>query len=143
MINVDNKKVSPFAISLAVVIVVFLLRDPALYLVFPDRALYLESGWKSYNSNRSRRISFLLWFGADPNKIDNERGYGPLHTAAHWGNTNVLRQLLTSGANPNLNVLKTELTAMNLACKYASQESIDVLLKFGATTKCVKVLNET
>ena len=139
----DNKKIRPFIISLAVVIVVFLLRDPVLYLVSPDRALYLESGWKSYSSNRSKRIEFLLWYGADPNKIDDERGYGPLHTAAHWGNTDVLRQLLTSGANPNLNVLKTELTAINLACKYASQESIDVLVEFGATIKCVKVLNDT
>lgn len=79
-----------------------ILRDPVKYIFWPSDALYKEAGWLSFREDRSSRIDLLFRFGADPNKLNKERGYAPIHTAAHWGNILVLRQLAANGAKLNL-----------------------------------------
>jgi len=108
-------------------VAIFFLLDPIGYLISPNRHLYLESGWKSYSEDRSARIRFLLWYGANPNAYV-ERGYSSLHTAAHWESLKSVRQLLDAGADVNLPTDSggTAVLPLDIACTF-SQDNFDVI----------------
>jgi ankyrin repeat protein len=121
-------------LRLALIIAVpLLLRDPISYLIWPDDSLNREAGWLSYREDRSSRISVLLWLGADPNKLNESRGYAPIHSAAHWGNAKAVRQLIANGANPNLKSRSGD-TPLDLACAFGHQEAVPILVAMGGKT---------
>jgi ankyrin repeat protein len=117
-------------------VVGLLLRDPVVYLLWPNDSLDKEAGWLSFSADRSSRISWLLKLGADPNKLNQSRGYAPIHSAAHWGNIAVLRQLVAGGANVNLATAAGD-TPLDLACPY-SREAVPVLIELGAKSSSGK-----
>jgi ankyrin repeat protein len=74
-------------------------------------------------------LSFLLRKGAPVNAV---AGCGAaLHCAIEAGNTQALRQLLTSGANPNLTTADGE-TALHAAAIHGNRDTIMLLLSHGA-----------
>ena len=107
-----------------------MLRDPVKYVLWPSDALYKEAGWLSLSEDRSSRIDLLFSFGADPNKLSKERGYAPIHNAAHWGNVLVVRQLAANGANLNLVSAEGD-TPLEVACVHA-EVAVPVLIELGA-----------
>ncbi|CAH1114326.1 unnamed protein product [Psylliodes chrysocephalus] len=58
-------------------------------------------------------------------------GYTPLHTAAKFGRTEILRLLLDSGALPNVKTFKTLYTPLHLACIEERIQIVRELLKCG------------
>jgi ankyrin repeat protein len=113
-----------------------LLRDPVAYLLWPHDSLDKEAGWLSASADRSSRISWLLKLGADPNKLNQSRGYAPIHSAAHWGNTAVLRQSVAGGANVNLATAAGE-SPLDLACVIGG-DAVPVLIELGAKSSSDK-----
>lgn len=61
----------------------------------------------------------------------NVNGYTPLHVAAKYGRTDILRLLLDSGGFPNVKTYKTLLTPLHLACMHKRVQIIRELLKCG------------
>ena len=112
---------------------VFVLAPLTHYLTSPDKALFTESGWRSYSDDRSTRIDFLLWYGADPNAFV-DRSYTSFHTAVHWGSVSALRQLLDAGADVNKPTADGSRLPLDIACVFSSgkTEVIDLLVERGA-----------
>ena len=130
-----NRRWRRIVVALAVALVApFFLTEPFAYLVSPSDSLYVEAGWKSYREDRSRRIKFLLWYGADPNKIvDERRNYAAIHTAVHWGAVSSLRQLIDAGADVNLESgHERKRMPLDIGCWYGGAEVIEVLLQSSA-----------
>lgn len=61
----------------------------------------------------------------------NVMGFTPLHTAAKYGRTDVLRLLLDSGALPNIKTYKSLHTPLHLACMNQRVQIVRELLKCG------------
>uniref|UniRef100_A0A6P7GU20 Ankyrin repeat domain-containing protein 27-like n=1 Tax=Diabrotica virgifera virgifera TaxID=50390 RepID=A0A6P7GU20_DIAVI len=61
----------------------------------------------------------------------NASGQTPLHTAAKFGRTEILRLLLDNGALPNVKTFETLYTPLHLACIYERVQTIRELLKCG------------
>lgn len=61
----------------------------------------------------------------------NTNGYTPLHYAAKFGRTEILRLLLDCGASPNFKTYKTLYTSLHLACFYQRVQTVRELLKCG------------
>lgn len=61
----------------------------------------------------------------------NVNGYTPLHVAAKYGRTDILRLLLDSGALPNVKTYKTLYTPLHLACIFKRTQTIRELFKSG------------
>lgn len=113
---------------------VFFLIEPIGYLISPNHSLYTESGWKSSSADRRARISFLLWYGADPNAYV-ERGYTSLHTAIHWESVESTEQLLDAGADVNLPTESSgeAVLPLDIACAFSGDnfEVIQLVSKRG------------
>lgn len=62
----------------------------------------------------------------------NAEGHTPLHIAAKFGRTDILRLLLDSGALPNVQTYKTLYTPLHLACFYQRIQVVRELLKCGS-----------
>lgn len=112
---------------------VFVLGPLTHYLTSPDKALFTESGWRSYSDDRSTRIDFLLWYGADPNAFV-DRSYTSFHTAVHWGSVSALKQLLDAGADVNKPTADGSSLPLDIACVFSSGKSevVDLLVEHGA-----------
>ena len=126
MAKVGPGKGSPRGIRTVVVgvltgLAVFFLVEPIGYLTSPNRALFTESGWKSFSSDRSARISFLLWYGADPNAYV-QRGYTSLHSAIHWESLESTVQLLDAGADVNMPTesIGEAVLPLDIACTFSN-----------------------
>ncbi len=55
----------------------------------------------SINYQYNRITTFLLNEGVDPDIIDNENEFSPLHYAVGWNNIDIVELLLKKGADPN------------------------------------------
>ncbi|WP_444997517.1 hypothetical protein [Aliikangiella sp. IMCC44359] len=115
-------------------VAVTLLNEPITYLVSPNESLVTESGWKSYDSPRTARIEFLLWYGADINYASEEHRYHtPLIESIIWDNREVADLLIKNGAKLELGVMKQTFNGnlMDIACIYNSSNSIELLSSLG------------
>ena len=80
------------------------------------------------NLRRARR---LVRKGANVNHVDSA-GETPLHGAAAWGRTSMVRYLLSVGARHDIQALNTcNMTPLHWAAR-ANLETVKVLLKAGA-----------
>lgn len=122
-----SRKIWTIVVGVLTGLVGLFLMEPLGYLMSPNHSLYNESGWKSYSADRSARISFLLWYGADPNAYV-ERGYASIHTAIHWESVESTTQLLDAGGDVNLptDFGGQALLPLDIACA-SSEVSFDVI----------------
>lgn len=135
----DHNADKPFRRWMTIVVSVFLgvlLAPWVNYLVIPNKSLFDESGWLSYSEDRSSRISFLLWYGADPNRYVT-RGYTSLHTAIHWGSLDATKQLLEAGADANRPTADGSWLPLDIACEFGrdDDEIISLLVENGGSRK--------
>ncbi len=83
-------------------------------------------------------IQLLFKFNADPN-LQLPDGRTSLHLTAHNSGTidtyQSIETLLKNGAKVNIRGYHYKTTALYLACKYSSKESIEILLRYGADPK--------
>ncbi len=75
----------------------------------------------------------LLENGADPNLV-NKLGIGPIHYAASQGNIDMLNDLITAGANVNIQDSNKGLTPLHVAVENSPRytKCAEILLKAGA-----------
>jgi ankyrin repeat protein len=76
-------------------------------------------------------VLLLLDKGADPKAVDKD-GVGPLWLACARGDSEIVRELLRHGADPNEKHLKLTETALMWASKMNRPRSVEALLKAGA-----------
>jgi ankyrin repeat protein len=76
-------------------------------------------------------VQLLLHKGADPKAVDKD-GVGPLWLACARGDSEIVRELLRLGADPNEKHLKLTETALMWASKMNRPRSVEALLKAGA-----------
>ncbi len=76
-------------------------------------------------------VLLLLDKGADPKAVDKD-GVGPLWLACARGDSEIVRELLQRGADPNEKQLKLTETALMWASKMNRPRSVEALLKAGA-----------
>lgn len=76
-------------------------------------------------------VLLLLDKGADPKAVDKD-GVGPLWLACARGDSEIVRELLRRGADPNEKHLKLTETALMWASKMNRPRSVEALLKAGA-----------
>ena len=115
---------------------VWVVRPWYSYVVSPDRSLYDEAGWLSFSRERSSRIGFLLWYGADPNAYV-QRGETALHAAVSWGALVSVQQLLDAGADVNKPTADDSRLALDIACRDWEEDTrmIRLLVAHGARRK--------
>ena len=89
-----------------------------------DTAL-ISAGW---NGDDLGLVQYLVEHGADMN-VPNNNGDTPLMDAAYLGKINILRYLLTSGADLTLRNGR-EKTALDLARDRENKEAEDLLLQY-------------
>jgi len=71
--------------------------------------------------------------GADPNCVNSE-GSTPLHLAAAWGHSSVVKNILKHGGNAD-NLGPSGWTPLHAACFFGHFETVRLLLKSGADTE--------
>jgi ankyrin repeat protein len=76
-------------------------------------------------------VLLLLDKGADPKAVDKD-GVGPLWLACARGDSEIVKELLRHGADPNEKQLKLTETALMWASKMNRPRSVEALLKAGA-----------
>ncbi len=81
--------------------------------------------------NNLELIQQLIQLGADPNTIDNDHRGTPLHSAAHFGYTEVVEILFNAGAEINALNDDNE-TPLHIALEYSNTEIAQLLLRLGA-----------
>lgn len=126
-----------YLITITIAIVAgYVLLPLATYFVSPNRALFEEAGWLSYSGDRSSRIGFLLWYGADPNTYV-QRGYTALHTAVHWESLESVEQLINAGAEVNMPTANGSRLPLDIACGFWEDDTnlIQLLIANGAERK--------
>lgn len=84
----------------------------AAYLQRPEAERQQE--FAKEMASRSRIVSSLLTYGADPNLGDRETGVNPLCLAADLAQPAILQRVLQAGAKPNQAVIPTELDKLTL-----------------------------
>ena len=88
--------------------------------------VYVCRGDKGENPNR---VKSLLEYGATVNEVD-DKGRTPLHNAARAGFTEVIKLLLSAGANVNIR-MENDATPLALAVKKKRQAAIEILQAHG------------
>ena len=86
------------------------------------------SSWLQLWATRTWRAS--CWTEG-PRPIADGDGWTPLHKAACWGHSNVVKLLLNEGAHPNVKGRKED-TPLFLAAKYGRRDVEKILLERGA-----------
>jgi hypothetical protein len=77
--------------------------------------------------NNNEAIIFLLKNGGDPNHINPTNGRTALHIASKEGYAEVIRSLITAGAQINLQDFEGN-TPLHLACQKGQDETVEYLL---------------
>ena len=91
--------------------------------------LEFERGlWSAAIENDTIKLKKLLNAKHDPNKKDNS-GYTALHYAARAGHNDILKILLSHGANPNSLTTAGSTTPLHRAAYMGNLETIEILLK--------------
>ena len=91
--------------------------------------LEFERGlWNAAIDNDANKLIKLLNAKHDPNKKDNS-GYTALHYAARAGHNDILKILLSHGANPNSVTTAGCTTPLHRAAYMGNLETVEILLK--------------
>ncbi len=101
----------------------------------PDIKAFFKALYAS-DYNEFKRI---LESGVDVNSVDKDKyGNTALHYAAYKNKTEIVKLLLSKGANVNAVSINKE-TPLHLACFYGNKEVIELLLAAGANVNAVRI----
>lgn len=94
----------------------------------PSKSTGLNELHKAASSNQVHKLQKLL--SDDPSQIDglSENGNSSLHIAARKGNTKVVKELLSHGADTNLQNKRKQRTPVHLAVAYEKAETAKLLI---------------